>query len=605
MASTQAEILAIDKQIAALEGDIACLQPRLDATKTARLSRFLRRTSSRIITILPKTLQHNKFSTIEKEFSVLEVECLRLQAQLFVVKKGRNRCAPLCRIPDELLSRILAHTQVSPMHHSDTAYHTRLFNFFFNARWQEVGLVCSHIYEVSISSPELWTYISVDWPTSQISTYLSRSGNFSLVLNWLPRRDALWDEILALGGSRFTRSHAVSVTNGSIYGRVTQGIEQAIHMHGPSHENQSNSHVSILHVSHGDHFTDWLHVLSLYPALVEMSITRASMKAHAHTNAHAPVLTTILPPTPNFPLLSRLHLDRMIGYHSLQPLFELLHSTPCLTELVISEFITDCAPHPDVHEERKVELPLLRSLVLVSLRPEIICCFIVALSLHLPLLEELVVEGALRPHGHLWPSEFRDVFPVVIALWNNVASARTTTASGGTTDTEACASLSLVGQYIWNPSSGNGDKNILWLEVQHRDPAPGLKFRLRTLYDVDHHHEELFQAHNIDFDTLQINGLMPGSRGWRSTPWTARLDEILERIRAGRGMDQEHGIMRLRFIKCLVEVPGLEDWVRVQASRNIRVVNTIEFVGCGDDGPTMADYEALRDSRVVENVKWI
>jgi hypothetical protein len=595
MISPQDTLLAANNEINTVEDEIGRLQARLViATQKSRLSKLVRRMSFHIDTLLSKALRQAPSLSYRGHVSIMEKKMTLLRSRLIAIKRGRNNLTPLCKIPNEVLVQILLHIQTSPVREPQHVHHARLCSFTHNKHWHDITLVCVHMYETAMSTPELWTYVDLAWPPSRVASYLSRSKSLSLIVNWLVLSDSekvstRWEESVPLARSCYARAHAVNMVQRGMRHHDPQGVEHVI--------DQPNSALTVLHVYLGSKHYDFSRRLSLHPALVELSITRARLVRSLGDGIDIPI--------PTLPQLSRLHLSHMLGDSTLSHLFELLKHNPGLSELVLSDFnhIPSGDPHPGSHE-RSVKMPHLRSLILI-VRPEVICCFMRALSPDLPALEELVVEGALRPHGHLWPSEFREVFPVVIALWNNVASARTTTASGGTTDTEACASLSLVGQYIWSPSSGNGDKNVLWLEVQHRDPAPGLKFRLRTLYDVDHHHEELFQAHNIEFDTLQINGLMPGSRGWRSTPWTARLDEILERIRVGRGMDREHGITRLRFIKCLVEVPGLEDWVQVQASRKIRIVNTIEFVGCGDDGPTMADYEALRDSRVVENVKWI
>jgi hypothetical protein len=551
MTSPHASILAADEEIAVLEGEIARIQSQFFDAKEPGLSPDLaHRTSSSTDTLLPASLPHNIGTFVEDNQIDVENQIAHLHGQLMTTKKRRNCFTPLCRIPDELLARILAQTQLSPTHDPDDEYSTSLYNFSFHEGWWTVTLVCNHVYEIAMSSPELWAYVSIDWPMTRISTYLARSGNVSLVLNFTTsisyarEREIEPDEIVTLGGAHFARSHALSVTQDVMSNLVVQAMQEV--MQG----NQSKSRLAILHFDLSGKQIDFVEMLSWYPALVELSIVNAFVKVGAPANVAA--RTT---PIPIFPLLTRLHIERTGGGDSLQSLFELLKNTPCLTELILNHYFTTrrCPSHPGVYE-RRVKLPSLRILVIIGM-PEMVRSLLMALSWHFPLLQDLVVKDISRSTRR----SKLDLFLDVLALWKHVAYS--------VPDTNE--PVPLAGSHIWNPSI-----------VLYRD-------------------------HNIRFDTLKIEELgsdpdrgmqEPGHPLHPADPrWVEKLDALI-------ATESRLCARRVIFDDCHHGAPDVVEWVQEQA-RNGWIIEEVAFVNCGGE-MIHRDYIALKDSGVVKNVVW-
>jgi hypothetical protein len=592
MISSHASISAADKEIAFLEGEIARTQLQLfSSRKRGSLGSVLvPPTLFRIKTLLPTLLRQNAAVLfVEEKKHRLIARIAHMQGQLMAAKKRRNCFTLLCRIPDELLAQILAQTQLSPMHQHKRAYSTSLYSFAFNEGWGSVRLVCSHVSEIAMSSPELWAYVSIDWPKTRISAHLARSGNVSLVLNYATttyynhEQEIEPDKIVTLGGAHFARSHALSVTLNSMKNLEVQQV-----MHG----NQPNPHLAILHMDLGNN-TDSVEMLGWYPALVELSLTRVVIKLNTPANVGTR-------PAPIFPLLTRLHLHYTNGCESLWPLLELLKNAPCLAELVINQYSTYCTrpSNPGVYYERKVELPSLLILVIISI-PEIVHSLLMALSWHFPLLQNLVVEVAA--HGGPESSKV-DLCPDVLTLWKRVTSSVQA----------ANETIPLAGAYVWSPSIIL-NRSLLSTEISTlHETAPRLsvlptrkpRLHLSTIYHSDHEHEEIYRDHNISFDNLRINYLWPNSL-WQPqaegdivpprVSWTERLDEMI-------AIDRLLGARRVIFDNCCQGVPGIVEWVQEQARKGW-IIEEVAFVNC-DGEFTQSDYTILKDSGVVENVVW-
>jgi hypothetical protein len=532
MKSPQASILAADEEIAVLEGEIARLQLQLFVAKKPSLGPDLvHRTSSHTNTLLPTSLPYNVGLFVEEKKPDVETQVAHMQAELIVTKKRRNRFTPLCWIPDELLAQILAQTQLSPTRKPNSEYSTSLYNFAYHEEWWSITLVCSHLYETAMSSPELWAYITTGWPTTRISAYLTRSGAVRLVLNHASAKPAStildpqelgvqWDKIVTLGGSRFARSHALSVTQPRQLNTKVQGMEQVIHRSHP------NSNLAILHWNLRNDEIDFVEMLSWYPALTEFSITKGFVKVDAPA-LNVAIRTT---PIPMFPLLTRLNIEQMWGNTNLRSLFELLKNTPCLTELILDRYhaTLSCPYHPGVYE-RKVKLPRLRILVIHGM-PEMVRVLLMALSWHFPLLQDLVVKDVSRSTRR----SKLDVFPDVLALWRHVAYSIP----------DANESVPLAGTYVWVPNK----VQVLGLEVRTLHgtasrlsvpPTRKLGFHFSTMYHPDDEHQVLYRAHDISFDTLKIEELEPDawepelcmSKHWQpeSVPWTKKFGAIIAR----------------------------------------------------------------------------
>jgi hypothetical protein len=82
-----------------------------------------------------------------------------------------------------------------------------------NAKWKNMMLVCSHIREIAILTPQLWTHVDLSWPSERISMVLSRAGTLPLTFRawnvYRGRRRTLQDVNLA--AACFRRVYAASI----------------------------------------------------------------------------------------------------------------------------------------------------------------------------------------------------------------------------------------------------------------------------------------------------------------------------------------------------------------------------------------------------------
>jgi hypothetical protein len=388
---------------------------------------------------------------------------------------------------------------------------------------------------------------------------------------------------VTLGGAHFARFHALIVTEDAMSNLEVQQV-----IYG----NQPNPHLAILHMDLC-HETDSVEMQGWYPALVELSIRTVVMKLNALANVGTR-------PAPIFPVLTRLHLYYIIGCESLWPLLELLTNAPCLAELVIDRYSIKCRcdSHPGVYYERKVKLPSMRILVIISI-PEIVHSLLMALSWHFPLLQNLVVEVAA--HGGPESSKV-DLCPDVLTLWKRVTSSVQA----------ANETIPLAGTYVWNPSMFC-NRGFLSIEISTlHETAPRLsvlptrkpRLHFSTIYHSDHEHEEIYRDHNISFDNLRIKCLWPSSRWQRQAEgnivpprvtWTERLDKMI-------AIDRLLGPRRVTFDGCRKGVPGIAEWVEEQARKGW-IIEEVAFVNCKGE-LTHSDYTTLKDSGVVESVVW-
>ncbi|KAJ7764940.1 hypothetical protein B0H16DRAFT_1310474, partial [Mycena metata] len=67
--------------------------------------------------------------------------------QIFVLKAKRNSMAPICTLPNELMTRIL------------TTYAIDLN--IFELKWAKIMYVCRHWYELALAAQSLWGFIDL------------------------------------------------------------------------------------------------------------------------------------------------------------------------------------------------------------------------------------------------------------------------------------------------------------------------------------------------------------------------------------------------------------------------------------------------------------
>ncbi|KAJ7474289.1 hypothetical protein FB451DRAFT_1558453 [Mycena latifolia] len=93
-------------------------------------------------------------------------------AQIAMLKARRNSFAPICTLPNELLSRIFTIYAVDS-------------NTLFNLKWTKIMLVCRHWHDLARAAQPLWAFIDVGWNQKDIGrmwTQLERSGVSPLTL---------------------------------------------------------------------------------------------------------------------------------------------------------------------------------------------------------------------------------------------------------------------------------------------------------------------------------------------------------------------------------------------------------------------------------------
>jgi hypothetical protein len=154
--------------------------------------------------------------------------------------------------------------------------------------------------------------------------------------------------------------------------------------------------------------------------------------------------------------------------------------------------------------------------------------------------------------------------------------------------------LPLPPAYIsWRPHSIVEHRVMLGIRTAH-DTLPivdvcDLRFHDERLEAVPYHHL------GLSVDTIRIISLDPNTT---SPPWTTQLSEIIERHAPTTG------IKHLMFIKYLLGIHGIKEWICRQRVRG-RTIDTVEFRDCGSvTNGTLRDYQALKETDLVHQVEW-
>jgi hypothetical protein len=98
----------------------------------------------------------------------------------------RNALTPLCRLPVEILRRILGRV-VRSFHERLTDHpidlaHRPWYEVGYPVGWMRVMSACSHIRSQMIASHSFWTYIDIDRQPRWIKLCLKRCGSLPLSL---------------------------------------------------------------------------------------------------------------------------------------------------------------------------------------------------------------------------------------------------------------------------------------------------------------------------------------------------------------------------------------------------------------------------------------
>jgi hypothetical protein len=93
------------------------------------------------------------------DLNQLDQEIAALERQLSVLKVRRNSLVPFCRLPPEIIARVLYFTQVA------SPYDGRSIKtpwIDYSRRWIECTRVCRRLRDVALQTPSLWTFIESD-----------------------------------------------------------------------------------------------------------------------------------------------------------------------------------------------------------------------------------------------------------------------------------------------------------------------------------------------------------------------------------------------------------------------------------------------------------
>ncbi|KAJ6589434.1 hypothetical protein B0H19DRAFT_1103846 [Mycena capillaripes] len=103
--------------------------------------------------------------------SAIDDEIAWHYAQIALLKDKRNALAPVQRLPNELMTRILTIYAVE----SDT---------LFNLKWTKVMYVCRHWHALGLAAQSLWAFIDLKWNGNfhRLYAQLTRSGAAPLTL---------------------------------------------------------------------------------------------------------------------------------------------------------------------------------------------------------------------------------------------------------------------------------------------------------------------------------------------------------------------------------------------------------------------------------------
>jgi hypothetical protein len=134
------------------------------------------------------TAQLHTLKQIEHEIQILE-------SHLLTLKRKRNSLMALCRVPSDILVHVLQAVRMSFRPHMTKSDHynerVRAFatdhethDFCCNFAWLRMTDICSHIREVAITAPELWTIIDVRAHEQSVALHVLRAATVPLIMSF-------------------------------------------------------------------------------------------------------------------------------------------------------------------------------------------------------------------------------------------------------------------------------------------------------------------------------------------------------------------------------------------------------------------------------------
>jgi hypothetical protein len=320
--------------------------------------------------------------------------------QVIAAKKQLNRSSPLYAIPNETLGRILLYTQVTTQPHRRVidAYDFYIDHLGPRTKWNTVMLVCSHIREIAISTPELWTHVDLAWPSDCISMVLSRAMTLPLTFTaWnVYRGRERSQEDVNLAAACFRRAYAASIDFMDDFGM--QEIAQVTNQLAPS--------LSYLYVGlQNDLEHSFTASLKHYPALVHLTLDSGGLGERIEAR---------------MPCLTRFRIDNIQVGSDLRDSMGFLRYSPLLTEFIYDEGM---ASELDDDEALlpSLSFPQLRIVTLIG-SPGIVWGILTAIKSPVPMLALLKVD-VRDPEEPIADKILPDIIKRAMVHWRSASSA--------------------------------------------------------------------------------------------------------------------------------------------------------------------------------------
>jgi hypothetical protein len=114
------------------------------------------------------------------ELATIDAEILKLEDQIRQLKRRRNTLSHLCRLPTELLIRIVALLQSEVTKPGFTVF--KQHQIEYDGRWTRLMLTCSYVRGVLLEARALWSLIDCRLKTKWSNLCLERCGEMPLEL---------------------------------------------------------------------------------------------------------------------------------------------------------------------------------------------------------------------------------------------------------------------------------------------------------------------------------------------------------------------------------------------------------------------------------------
>jgi hypothetical protein len=511
----------------------------------------------------------NAILVVDNKIASLTSQAAHVQTELMAAKQERNNLAPVYRLPNELIARILHFLQIpeSTGYGPDDSGHTIIHDFAYNVEWEAAVQSCSRFFSIALATPRLWTHVDLVWPSDQIERYQSRANALGLTtcIGTTAPSDSRGQKMdVWLASTCLASAHAADISQRYV---EPEDLELTL----DSIKSQYTLlPLSILHFTfdYEDTYQQMFDLLERSPKLVELYISEGMLKH---------------PLDFQLPLLTRLHLINVLTNPGCEDIIEFLQHSPLLTELV---FRTESHRYHDQRDapiegskptQRSLILKHLRVLVLEPGSDDIMRSFLCALSLDTQSLQDVSLDvlklGCLAP-----------LIEDIDALWKTFSELPLPPAC------LQCHAYDTISNLYLRLHSSCDVTPRVHMDIYYQEAE----------YNVLA--QELERGHSglkVDIDTIQISGIQYRSQhARRSLPsWTDWLEE--------RMRDSAPRLKRLVFLECTDGVHGLEAWIRKQGSEG-RVFETVRFIDCEhyDREVTLTHYEALKASNLVQNVEW-